>query len=172
MGINPDIAHSSPNYRVSLTNDLPILKIEKQKIQIKFTQDQRILKGVYNVPQIVPSQPTKKRLPNRSNMASRSTGNSGNTGNSVVDYVRKVNKAKFGDQHWNALYNLIKRESGWNMYARNSSSGACGLFQALPCSKMGGMSLSNQTSWGLNYIASRYGTPTRAYNYQISHNWY
>lgn len=63
---------------------------------------------------------------------------------------------------WNALVTLWHNESGWNPKAYNSSSGACGIPQALPCSKIPNQSVDGQIDWGMNYIASRYGTPTKA----------
>lgn len=92
--------------------------------------------------------------------------------NDVVALARTLNAQRFGDQHWDALYNIIVRESGWNINAINRSSGACGLFQALPCSKMGGMEVNNQLNWGLSYIANRYGTPTGAWKFWQAHGWY
>jgi uncharacterized protein YabE (DUF348 family) len=78
-----------------------------------------------------------------------------------------------GDQ-WNCLYNLWQRESGWRTEAHNPS-GAHGIPQALPGSKMGAGWESDATvqiNWGLGYIAGRYGTPCNAYNIQISRGWY
>ena len=86
--------------------------------------------------------------------------------------------AKFGVGHREALTGLIDRESGWNYQACNSSSGAYGLFQSLPASKMashGADYLTNpvtQIAWGLDYILERYGNPTNANAFQSSHNWY
>jgi hypothetical protein len=60
-------------------------------------------------------------------------------------------------------------ESGWNQYARNPSSGAYGIPQALPASKMGAAAnppQSNpaaQISWMVGYIKSVYGDPINAY---------
>jgi hypothetical protein len=74
---------------------------------------------------------------------------------------------------WNALNQLWIHESGWNPSAYNQSSGASGIPQALPASKMGpAAQLSNpdvfararaQIAWGLQYIADRYGTPVNAW---------
>lgn len=78
-----------------------------------------------------------------------------------------------GDQ-WNCLYNLWQRESGWRSEAHNPS-GAHGIPQALPGSKMGAGWESDpvvQINWGLGYIAGRYGTPCNAYNIQLSKGWY
>lgn len=78
-----------------------------------------------------------------------------------------------GDQ-WSCLYNLWQRESGWRTEAHNPS-GAHGIPQALPGSKMGAGWENDpavQINWGLGYIAGRYGTPCNAYNIQRSKGWY
>ena len=85
---------------------------------------------------------------------------------------RDMNAAVFGEAHWPALQALWTRESNWNPNARNRSSGACGIPQALPCSKIPDMSTEGQIRWGLSYIQQRYGNPTNAYSFWRSHNWY
>ena len=66
------------------------------------------------------------------------------------------------------LVNLWNRESGWNAHAANPS-GAYGIPQALPGSKMGaaGGDWQNdykvQIRWGVGYIAGRYGSPCGAW---------
>lgn len=73
---------------------------------------------------------------------------------------------------WDDLVSLWTRESGWNPYAYNPSSGACGIPQALPCSKIGDMSVIGQIKWGLEYIQGRYGDPASAWNHEINYGWY
>lgn len=79
---------------------------------------------------------------------------------------------------WDALVWLWQHESGWNNKAKNPSSGAYGIPQALPGSKMGAeanpptSSASAQIKWGLSYIKGRYGSPTKAKAFWQSHNWY
>jgi hypothetical protein len=85
---------------------------------------------------------------------------------------------------WTALEKLWTRESNWNRHARNASSGAYGIPQALPHTKMpkaawpesaGGTSdLRTQIQWGLSYIKQRYGTPTMAWAFwqRQSPHWY
>jgi hypothetical protein len=78
-----------------------------------------------------------------------------------------------GDQ-WPLLVELYSRESSLNPGAVNQSSGACGLPQALPCSKMA-CSLDDidcQLAWGLSYISKRYGTPQAALNHSYMTGWY
>lgn len=74
---------------------------------------------------------------------------------------------------WQALDVLWgKLESGWNPNNVNRSSGACGIPQALPCSKIADRSVRGQIQWGLDYIAGRYGTPSRALAHHRVHHWY
>ncbi|WP_405218207.1 lytic transglycosylase domain-containing protein [Agrococcus sp. Ld7] len=89
-----------------------------------------------------------------------------------------VSARGWGDEQYSCLYNLWQRESNWNVYAQNSSSGAYGIPQALPGSKMataGGDWQTNpvtQISWGLGYISGRYGTPCGAWAHSESVGWY
>jgi hypothetical protein len=74
--------------------------------------------------------------------------------------------------NWTSLYLLWNRESGWNPNALNASSGACGIPQALPCSKIADHSTAGQIEWGLGYIASVYGSPDAAWAHSEAFGWY
>lgn len=68
---------------------------------------------------------------------------------------------------WDALSNLIQRESGWNATAQNPTSSAYGLFQFLDSTRKNyGISrnapLEAQIKAGLQYIKDRYGSPSKA----------
>jgi hypothetical protein len=86
--------------------------------------------------------------------------------------------ASFGEEHWLPMQALITRESGFNPYARNARSGAFGLGQALPATKMapyGADYLTNpdtQMRWMISYVKSRYGTPANAWSFWQQHRWY
>jgi hypothetical protein len=73
---------------------------------------------------------------------------------------------------------LFARESGWNQKASNSSSGAYGIPQALPGSKMAKFgsdwktNAATQIKWGLDYIEGRYSTPCGAWGHSQSTGWY
>jgi LysM repeat protein len=73
---------------------------------------------------------------------------------------------------------IVQRESGWNPRATNPSSGAYGLMQALPGSRMASVGADwrtnplTQLKWGLNYMNERYGSPCQAWNFWQAHNWY
>lgn len=69
---------------------------------------------------------------------------------------------------------LIAKESGCNPNAVNSSSGACGVGQELPCGKSG-CSLGDgacQVRWMNSYVLGRYGSWAAAVVFHQSHNWY
>lgn len=72
------------------------------------------------------------------------------------------------------ILDLICRESSLNPEAINPSSGACGLFQALPCSKLGCelTDVECQINWGKRYIEDRYGSVKAAIRFHNLHNWY
>jgi hypothetical protein len=73
---------------------------------------------------------------------------------------------------------LWNRESHWNVYSNNASSGAYGIPQALPGSKMASVGAdwatnpATQITWGLGYITGRYGTPCGAWGHSQSSGWY
>ena len=82
------------------------------------------------------------------------------------------------DSEIEPLINLWNKESGWNPSAHNGSSGAHGIPQALPASKMASEGSDYYTNgetqirWGLNYIKGRYGSPSAAWSHFCSRHWY
>ncbi|MEI5006516.1 transglycosylase SLT domain-containing protein [Streptomyces chengbuensis] len=82
-----------------------------------------------------------------------------------------------GDQ-FQCFSNIVDHESSWNYRAQNPSSGAYGLVQALPGSKMASAGADWQTNpatqikWGLNYMNDRYGSPCGAWSFWQANNWY
>jgi hypothetical protein len=72
---------------------------------------------------------------------------------------------------WPALKALWTRESGWNTAARNPSSGAQGIPQALGHGDIGNTA-AQQIGWGLRYIRGRYGSPSAAWGHEQSAGWY
>lgn len=74
--------------------------------------------------------------------------------------------------------NIVDHESDWNYKAVNPSSGAYGMFQALPGSKMSSVGAdwrtnpATQIKWGLNYMNDRYGSPCDAWSFWQANHWY
>ncbi|MDR1387299.1 MAG: ubiquitin-like domain-containing protein [Propionibacteriaceae bacterium] len=81
-------------------------------------------------------------------------------------------------QQFLCLVELWTRESGWRVDASNPSSGAYGIPQALPGSKMAQIgddwrtNPATQITWGLNYISNRYGSPCQAWSFFQARGWY
>lgn len=84
----------------------------------------------------------------------------------------------FGAEQWGCLEKLWMKESGWNERAMNRYSGAYGIPQSLPGSKMASAGSDWQTNaatqikWGLGYIKGRYGTPCGAWGHSQAKGWY
>jgi len=79
---------------------------------------------------------------------------------------------------WTCLDKLWNHESQYETTVRNTRSGAYGIPQALPASKMATAGADWQTNpvtqivWGLSYISARYGTPCGAWSYWLRHSSY
>ena len=91
---------------------------------------------------------------------------------------RMMPRFGWGKRQWAPLQALWNRESGWNKYARNPYSGAYGIPQALPGSKMASAgnhwrtNATTQIRWGLRYIKGRYGRPRVAWDHELAYGWY
>jgi hypothetical protein len=87
-------------------------------------------------------------------------------------------EAGFGLEEMGCLDVIWTRESGWNEHSENRTTGAYGIPQALPASKMavyGEDYRDNpvpQIRWGLSYITGRYGSPCGAWNFWQANHWY
>ena len=84
----------------------------------------------------------------------------------------------FAEKEYKCLNQLWTKESNWNYKARNKNSGAHGIPQALPATKMNVVSTDWRTNpvtqirWGLRYISIRYETPCKAWAKHKRSNWY
>jgi hypothetical protein len=84
----------------------------------------------------------------------------------------------WGQSQFSCLNSLWNKESRWNYRAQNPSSGAYGIPQALPGTKMASAGSDwrtnpiTQIEWGLDYIADRYGTPCAAWGHSQNVGWY
>jgi hypothetical protein len=89
-----------------------------------------------------------------------------------------LNEYGFSEKEYKCLNRLWTKESHWNYKARNKISGAHGIPQALPASKMNVISTDWRTNpvtqirWGLRYISIRYETPCKALAKHKRSNYY
>lgn len=87
-------------------------------------------------------------------------------------------KYGWGDKQYACLDDLWIKESNWNYRASNKRTGAHGIPQALPATKMDSAGTDwrtnpvTQISWGLRYIDVRYDTPCKAWAKFKRSNWY
>lgn len=100
-------------------------------------------------------------------------------GSAPKDYaLSKLASFGWDKSQFDPLDKLWMKESGWNPNAKNPSSGAYGIPQALPGSKMASAGADWQTNpntqidWGLGYIRARYGSPAKAWAHSQQTNWY
>jgi hypothetical protein len=89
-----------------------------------------------------------------------------------------VEKYDWSEKQYECLSGLWEQESHWNYKASNKRSGAHGIAQALPATKMEVISTDwrtnpvTQITWGLRYIDIRYDTPCKAYAKAKRSGWY
>ncbi len=87
-------------------------------------------------------------------------------------------KYQWGEAQYACLNKLWTKESHWNYKARNKVSGAHGIAQALPATKMEIVGTDwrtnpvTQITWGLKYINERYDTPCKAWSKFKRSRWY
>lgn len=155
---------------------------KKVTYKVKYQNDTEIEKN--KISEEVIQEPVNKIIQVSSNViTSRSEGKTrGKITGTVAEYQEyareRCSSYGWSDGEFGALVKLWNRESGWNPNTRNSSSGAYGIPQALPASKMasaGSDYMTNyktQINWGLSYISSRYGSPSSAWSYFQSNGWY
>lgn len=96
----------------------------------------------------------------------------------TVDEARGYARSVLANKQFDCLDRLWYRESRWRWNAENKSSGAYGIPQALPGSKMASagddwrVNPLTQVKWGLRYIDNRYGTPCAALVHSNAEGWY
>lgn len=146
-------------YRVKYQNDVEIERTE--------------------ISSVVLEEPVNKIVQVRANQTtSRSSSSRTYISGSVAEYQAYA-RARCSAYGWstadfNCLVALWNKESKWNPNAYNASSGAYGIPQALPASKMATAgtdyrtNYKTQINWGLSYISSRYGSPSAAWSHSKS----
>ncbi|MFI6699761.1 transglycosylase SLT domain-containing protein [Streptomyces sp. NPDC050509] len=111
----------------------------------------------------------------------RSTSTSGSfpqQGSYTVSEVQSIARSIVPADQFQCFSNIVNHESTWNYKAQNPSSGAYGLVQALPGSKMSSAGADWQTNpatqikWGLGYMNDRYDSPCGAWSFWQANNWY
>ncbi|MFF7336230.1 lytic transglycosylase domain-containing protein [Streptomyces sp. NPDC008163] len=97
----------------------------------------------------------------------------------TVAEVQAMARQMMPADQFQCFSNIVNHESSWNYRASNPGSGAYGLVQALPGSKMASAGAdwmtnpATQIKWGLSYMnSSRYGSPCAAWSFWQANHWY
>ena len=163
--------------------------LEKQRKQLIAMSAASHTFKVVGKPKLASRQPSS--LPGASaaaaSAASSSAGASGTTGPpaappnpGTAQSIAYNMLSSFGwspQTYFSCLNNIWTRESGW-MYNAENPSGAYGIPQALPGSKMASAGAdwmtnpATQIKWGLGYIKSTYGDPCSAWAFWQAHSYY
>ncbi|MFF5974160.1 transglycosylase SLT domain-containing protein [Streptomyces sp. NPDC012769] len=99
-------------------------------------------------------------------------------GSYSISEVKAMARQMIPADQFQCFSNIVDHESGWNYRATNPSSGAYGLVQALPGSKMSSAGAdwrtnpATQIKWGLSYMDGRYGSPCGAWSFWQANHWY
>ncbi len=163
-------------------------KVEAQRRKLAIDRASRAARDDADPAKLMPKgKPVPSPTPSKS--GDSSGGGSGSGGGPSGDPVpageaQQIAKSMLpsygfsGSGQFGCLVKLWNKESGWNTHAANPTSGAYGIPQALPGSKMASAgsdwqnSARTQIKWGLGYIKNRYSTPCGAWSHSQSVGWY
>jgi hypothetical protein len=114
--------------------------------------------------------------------ASSAGGPGGGDPSANAALAKKLFPQWAGGIDWTDWNNVAMRESGWNQFADNPSSGAYGIPQALPYTKMpkaawpasagGSSNPTAQIDWMASYMSGQYGGPVGAWAHEEAYGWY
>ncbi|MFH8794364.1 transglycosylase SLT domain-containing protein [Streptomyces sp. NPDC017941] len=113
-----------------------------------------------------------------SRSSSRDASDFAPQGSYSVSQVQSMARQMVPGGQFQCFSNIVNHESTWNYKATNPSSGAYGLVQALPASKMSSAGAdwrtnpATQIKWGLNYMNESYGSPCGAWEFWQANHWY
>jgi len=180
-------AVANPQYQEYRTTVAQLARADAQSIAVPSAETAVVIEpGFQSVAAPPPPPPVEAAPAPGSGSGSKSTGGSAPSGGSIAvpdpgsarGIARSILASQgMGDDQYSCLDYLWTKESGWRVNAYNPS-GAYGIPQALPGSKMASAGSDWQTNpatqitWGLGYIDSRYGSPCAAKAHSVLKNWY
>lgn len=153
-------------YRIKYINGVEVSRSQVRSSVVREPTVQVVAQGVA-APSAEPALPDPKTLPVK-------------TVGQIKDYAASYIQHQYGweSDQFGCLSQLWDRESHWNPNAHNRSSGAHGIPQAMPGSKMASFGSdwysnpATQVKWGANYIKGRYGNPCGALGHSNTTGWY
>ncbi len=167
MAVNPPTAAFAVEIAAAAANAGPVQSVD---VAGEYTND--VARDSFTVTKIEPPKPPKPARP----VAPAAGVPDPGTAKAIA--YDMVSARGWGAGEFDCLVALWNKESGWNVYAHNRSSGAYGIPQSLPGSKMATAGAdwetnpATQIAWGLGYIQARYGTPCGAWASSQARGWY
>ncbi len=152
-----------------------VLQQERQKVILQDAATQAF--SVTSAPKISTSPAPAPAQVGTNTAATIPSGPPPNPSSAQGIAYRMLASFGFSTSQFGCLNNLWTQESGWRYNAENAS-GAYGIPQALPGSKMASAGAdwatnpATQITWGLGYIKSMYVTPCGAWNHEVAYGWY
>jgi hypothetical protein len=178
-------AAGAPRLAVADQLARPVAETGNQQDNATLTQHALRLRLTQTREAIAQRQAARKRAAELA--ASRAAAQPGQTAAAAVPAVsgspRQIAQAMLGSFGWSSsqfscLDPLWEHESRWSVTAANPGSGAFGIPQALPGSRMASAgpdwqtSAATQITWGLRYIRDAYGSPCAAWSHAQATGWY
>lgn len=177
-----DIAIDSDLYYVNISRATPIAILEwadARTAKLYGEGGQPFASHLYDVVQgeeedDEETDDDKKETPSSSSSTNSNTSPSKPSSNLTTLKVQWMTAAGIPESDWSYVDYIVFRESSWNPNAVNRSSGACGLAQANPCSKVPGNPYDpvDSLKWQYNYVKTRYGGYAQAYAFWLKKHWY
>lgn len=143
-----------------------------QSVSVQADAAATVSRDGYQVIKLAPPKPPKPRVGTAPAVGTPDPG----TAQAIA--LQMVAARGWPSTEFDCLVALWNKESHWNVYSNNTHSGAYGIPQALPGSKMASVGAdwatnpATQITWGLGYISGRYGTPCGAWGHSQSSGWY
>jgi hypothetical protein len=178
-------AAGAPRLAVADRLARPVAETENQQDNATLTQHALRLRLTQTREAIAQRQAARKRAAELA--ASKAAAQPGQTAAAAVPAAsgspRQIAQAMLGSFGWSSsqfscLDPLWEHESRWSVTAANPGSGAFGIPQALPGSRMASAgpdwqaSAVTQITWGLRYIRDTYGSPCAAWSHEQATGWY
>jgi resuscitation-promoting factor RpfB len=145
------------------------LKVEEERKQRQIEEERKKAAEAKKQQELADA---KKKSDEAKTSSNSSTPPSSNLTGSKQDWMAA---AGIPQSDWTYTDFIVSRESGWNPSAKNPSSGACGLAQALPCAKTGCAAYNDPVcalKWQFSYVKARYGGYAGAYSFWSKNHWY
>lgn len=189
--VSKDVIEKIQNGEIKISQNVPIpdelqLKMKKEAEEKRIAEEQARIEAEKKAEEERKKQEAikiaqSKKVTTRGSTSSRQETEKATGSKAEYQAYAKdlcLNIYGWSENDFNCLVKLWNRESNWNPLAKNKSSGAYGICQSLPASKMaseGSDYLTNyktQIRWGCKYIKNRYGAPANAWSHSQQKGWY